>query len=167
VTASHRRRRRVRRNPPNVRGITNSILADLKNGGAVFVGGLATKKLRGAITGMLPTATQTQLAGTAGQIGLSIVGATVTAMAARKFAPAYARFIAAGAFAEAIDCALKQTPIAPYLGAFAVRASAPRVTHSGVRAYPGVGVRAYPAPAALQTGMNAYPTMRAVGTTAF
>lgn len=166
ITSNPRRRRRARRNPPSVRGVTGSIVSDLKNGGAVFVGGVATRKIRGAITGMLPAATQTQVAGAAGQVGLSIVGAVVTAMAARKFAGSYAKFVAAGAFAEAIACGVAQTPIAPFLAAFPVRASAPRVAaYPAVRA---VGVRAYPTTALpVRSGMNAYPTMRSVGATQF
>ena len=157
------RRRRRHRNPPNVRGIAGGVVRDLKNGLGVYGGLVATRKIRGAITGMLPASAQATVQGTAGKIGLSLASAIVASVIARRILPRFAPFIAAGAFAEVVDCAVQATPVGAYLSAY------PRF-----RAYPGTlpvptnasivagGARALPAARTLR----AYPLPRHVGATA-
>lgn len=158
--ARHHKRRR-HSNPPLARGLVGNIVTDLKAGASAFVGGVVTRKIRGAVTGMLPATAQAQVQGAAGQVGLSVVGAIVTSLVARRFAPGYARFIAAGAWSEAISCGVAQTPIASYLGAYSP------TRRIRVAAYPRVGVgggrvAAYPALTATPA-LHAYPQMRVAG----
>lgn len=162
-----RRRRRVRRNPalsrrrarrnPGVasaRGLVGGIVQGLKDGGAVVLGQVGARKVRGAVTGMLPANIQTQVASGFGQVALSVASAIVVSLVARKALPAQSRMISAGAFSETINAALAKTPIAPFLSAYPVR----RVAAPARR-----GVSAWTQPAALRAGMSAYPTMRSVG----
>lgn len=166
--SSRRRRRnpgvvrRVRRNSPfaSTRGIVGGIVQGLKDGGAVVLGQVGARKVRGAVTGMLPANLQAQVATGAGQIALSLASAVVVSLVARKALPNHARMIAAGAWSETINAALAQTPIAPLMSAFPARrrvASAPRR-----------GVAAWPTAAALpagRPGVAAWPMamMRSVG----
>lgn len=156
---SHRRRH-ARRNPP---AIVGNIVSDLQHGLGAWGGLVATRKIRGAITGMLPATAQATVSGTVGKIGLSLVSAIVTSIVARRVLPRHAAFITAGAFAEVIDCGVQATPVGAYFSAY------PRL-----RAYPGTlpapstgrsvvagGARALPA-----RGLRAYPLPRAVGATA-
>ena len=158
------RRRRYRRNPsivPTARGLVGGIVQGVKDGAAVFAGQVAARKVRGAVTGMLPANAQATVATGVGQIGLAIASAVVTTLAARQFAPSgYRRLIAAGAFTEAINAIVAQTPVAAYLSAFPVRsrvrsgynvpAGRTAVASGGLRAYPLAG----------RAGMSAYPTAR-------
>jgi hypothetical protein len=148
-------RRRFSRNPGiSTSGIVGGIVQGLKDGAVVVAGQVAARKIRGAITGMLPAATQTSLKSGAGYVALSIGSAVAVSIAAKKFLPAQARMAAAGAFSEAINAALAQTPIAPYLGAFAPRRIVP------IAGRRPVGVGAWTAPAAV-AGVGAWP--RVVG----
>jgi hypothetical protein len=153
-----RHRRKFARNPgvsSSTRGIVGSIVQGLKDGAVVVAGQVAARKIRGAITGMLPSTSQTAVKSGAGYVALSIGSAVAVSIAAKKFLPAQARMAAAGAFSEAINAALAQTPVAPYLGAFG-----PRRIVATRRA--GVGAWAQPvAVAAGRAGVGAWP--RVVG----
>lgn len=160
-------RRRFRRNPGiSASGLVGGIVQGLKDGGAVVVGQVAVRKLRGALTGMMPATMQTQVASPGlANIGLKVASALVVSLVARKAAPAQSRMIAAGAFSEVINAALAATPIAPYLSAYpggrrALPVQAGNVIPGGRRA----ALSAWTAPR--QVGMSAYPTggnMRSVG----
>lgn len=156
-------RSRYRRNPglPSTRGIVGGIIQGLKDGAAVVGGQVAARKARGAITGMLPAAAKAKVATGAGYVALSIASAIGVSLAARKFLPGQARMIAGGAWSEAINAALAQTPVAPYLGAFApVRRLVPaRGRVNNVSAWPGSG--AAQLAAAGRSGVAAWP--RSVG----
>lgn len=168
-----KRRRRFRRNPGllpgGTKGIVGNIVQGLKDGVAIVGGQVAARKIRGAVTGMLPAATQLEVASGMGYVALSLVSAIAVSIAAKKFIPGQARMIAGGAFSEAINAGIAQTPVAPYLGAFApVRRIVPPITRRaggrpGVNAWPGGG---NPALSAARNGLAAWPMMRAVGTTA-
>lgn len=150
-----RHRRRYRRNPAfigSARGLVGNIVQGLKDGAAVVGGQVATRKIRGAITGMLPATTAAQVSKGMGYVALSLASTIVTALIARKALPGQARMIVAGAYSETINCALAQTPIAPYLSAF------PRRRVAGtVRGWPGN--RVIPQ----RAGVAAWPMMRSVG----
>lgn len=157
VSNPRHRRRRARHNPP-IRGIVGGIMRDLQNGLGAWGGLVATRKIRGAITGMLPATTQATVQGAAGKIGLSLASAIVASIVARRVLPRYAPYIAAGAFAEVVDCAVQQTPVAAYFSAY------PRFRAYPTPAAPGLvvagGRTALPARAG---GLRAYPLPRAVG----
>lgn len=152
----HHARRRFRRNPP-IGSIVNQLKAAAIDGATVFVGQIATRKIRGAVTGILPAATQTKVATGVGYAALNLAAATGVAVAAHKFGGKYARMLAAGAFAEAISCAVAQTPAAPYLGAYP-----PRRIRSGTRAGLGAYVRPSALAAGASAGLSAYPLPRVV-----
>lgn len=153
-----RRRRTFRRNPGlgSARGVVDNIVQGLKDGATVVGGQVIARKIRGAITGMLPASAQTAVKSGAGYVALTIGSAIAVSLAARKFLPAQARMAAAGAFSEAINAALAQTPIAPYLGAFGPRRIVPV---AGRRP----GVSAWPQPRAVAAGVSAWPQPRVVG----
>jgi hypothetical protein len=158
VHARRHARRRYRRNPGIIgssRGIVGGIMQGLKDGAAVVGGQVVTRKVSGAVTGMLPASTAATVATGPGKIALSLASAVITAMIARRVLPGQARLITAGAFSETINCALAQSPIAPFLSAYPMRRTNPRVA-----AYPGTGssrlIGAGPR-------MAAWPTMRVVG----
>lgn len=159
----HRRRRfsarrhhvRRRRNPGlagiTSRGIVGNIVQGLKDGAAVVGGQVVARKVSGAVTGMLPATMQPKVQSGAGKVALSIASAVVTSLIARRVLPAQARLITAGAFSETINCALAMTPIAPFLSAYPMRRTNPRLA-----AYPGTGAgRLIAAPPRLA----AYPRM--------
>lgn len=135
--ANPRHHRRRRRRNPGMGGLVGNIVQDLKNGAGVVLGQVAVRKIRGAVTGMLPAATQTTVATGAGHVALSLAAAITASVAARKFAPGYARYVAAGAMSEVLNGVLATTPIAPFLSAFPrrvpVRMPAGR---NGVNAWP-------------------------------
>jgi hypothetical protein len=142
------RRRAFRHNPPG--GIIGATLQGAKDGSAVVVGQVANRKIVGAVNGAfksLPTTPTMKIAVTAA----AAIGVTIAARQLLKGAiGSYARFIAAGAFSEAINCALAQTPIASYLGAYtrrsvAVGAIGP-ASPSRVRGYVHPGVNGYVQP---------------------
>lgn len=153
---ARRRHRRFRRNPMSLgsaRGIVGSIVQGLKDGAAVVGGQVATRKVRGAITGMLPQATAANVSKGIGYVALSLVSSVVVSMVAKRVLPSQARMIVAGAFSETINCALAQTPIAPYLSAYPRRR---------------VAMNAWPTPkgitgGARAAGVAAWPTMRVAG----
>lgn len=164
--ANPRRRRHYRRNPSILgtsRGIVGGIVQGLKDGGAVVLGQVAARKIKGAVTGMLPATAQAQVSSGVGAIALSLVSAIGASLIAKKALPGQARLITAGAFSETINQALAQTPVAPYL-AGTTRRPVRLVTNGpgarriagGVRAWPGSGV-----PQAGRTGVSAWP--RSVG----
>lgn len=161
AVARHRRRRR---NP----GIASArgIVQGLKDGAAVVGGQVATRKISGAVTGMLPATMQPKVQTGVGKIGLSLLSAVVTSLIARRALPAQSRLITAGAFSETINCALAQTPIAPFLSAYphARRLSAYPTSGynvpAGMSAYPGTGTRRV-----LTAGAPRVPQMRVVGVT--
>lgn len=138
-------RRRYRRNPSlfgTSRGIVGGIVQGLKDGGAVVLGQVAARKIKGAVTGMLPATAQAQVSTGVGAIALSLVSAIGASLIAKKALPGQSRLIAAGAFSETINQALAQTPVAPYL-AGTTRRPVRLVTNAGARRIAG-GVRAWP-----------------------
>ena len=118
----------------------------LKDGAGVVVGQVGTRKLGNLAKQYVPG-----LSATTGLMAAApaFVGAIATAFIVRKAAPKYSRVVTAGAFAEAINQTLAQTPVATYLNAWPA---------GGAR----VGtVSAWPAKAALPApGMRAYPARR-------
>lgn len=106
--------RRRRRNPgiASARGAVGGIVQGLKDGGAVVAGQVVTRKLRGAITGMLPADQQAKMKSGVGYIGLCLLSAVVTSLVAKRALPNYSRLISAGAFSETINAALAQSPTA-------------------------------------------------------
>lgn len=153
-------RRRYRRNPSILgtsRGIVGGIVQGLKDGGAVVLGQVAARKIKGAVTGMLPATTQAQVSSGVGAIALSLVSAIGASLIAKKALPGQAKLITAGAFSETINQALAQTPVAPYLAGTtrrAVRLVNPHQARiaGGMRAWPGSGVSPMG-----RTGMAAWP----------
>lgn len=149
VRANPRRshRRRYRRNPslPSLGGVTNVIKQGVMDGGAVFVGQVAGRKLGAGLNAMLP-ATLLQNSPAIRGILARVAGATVTSIAARKILPNYARFITAGAFSEVINFAVSQNATAAsFLSAYSRRVVAvPRVSAYPRSALPPVRVSAYP-----------------------
>jgi len=136
----------------------------LYDGGAVVVGQVAVRKVRGAITGMLPQDVQTKIqAPGLGNIALKLAAALGVSVIARKAVPAQSRMIAAGAFSEVINGVLATTPIAPYLSAWPSTRRALSVP-ANVRAIaaPGrAGVSAWPGSQVPRQGVSGYP--RSVG----
>lgn len=157
-----RRRRRggFRRNPglSSVSGIVGNVVQGVKDGAAVVVGEIASRKVRGAITGVLPANVQAQVATGAGKIALSIAASLVVSLVARRAMPGQARLITAGAFAESINCALAATPVAKYLAAYPGTGTR-RISGARLGAWTGA---ALPAGTARRTPVAAYP-MRSVG----
>lgn len=148
------------------KGLVNDIVQGLKDGTVIVGGQIGARKIRGAITGMIPVTSQASVQSGAGYIALTVVSALIVSLAAKKFVPAYARMATAGAFSETINAALAQTPVAAYLGAFApVRR---RVIPSGagnrrgVAAWPGASA-SYMALQGARTGVAAWPMPRSVG----
>jgi hypothetical protein len=120
VATRSTRRRRYRRNP-GLGGVVGTIVQGLKDGGAVVGGQVAARKIRGAVTGLLPADMQAKVRTGVGHIALSIASAVTVSLVTKRFLPGYSRMVAAGAFSEAINAALAQTPVAPFLGAFPAR----------------------------------------------
>jgi hypothetical protein len=146
-----------------VRGLTGSIFQGLKDAVAVKVGEIATRKVSGAVKGMMPVAWQAKVATGAGRIALSIGSALGVALLAKRFAPAgYARIVVAGAFSEAADAIISQTPVlsqvvASVNGGGTVAAYPRRVVRrlpGAVGAYPQVDRSGYNVPAGR---FGAYP----------
>lgn len=152
---SRRRSRSFRRNPPILSDIKNGIVDGL----SVVAGQTATRKLGAAISAALPPASTTnQVAASAQFVGTRLAGAIAVGIAARKFAPKYSRMVVAGAFAEVVNCALAQTPVAPFLSALPRRRLVALPSRTGVpavRAWPGQTPRvsAWPTSALPNPGM--------------
>jgi hypothetical protein len=148
----HRRRRHgMRRNPPMLAALKQGVM----DGGAVFVGGWANRRLTGAIQGLIPAAA-TGTAGVSPMLYTVVpqIGAAVAiSYLGNKFAPRYSRMLAAGAFAQAIGSALSLTPLAPFLGALPARRFVRGGGAGNLRAWPGTGM---PRVAGAQ-GMAAWP----------
>lgn len=140
-----RRRHSYRRNPSF--GI-NFLVEGLKDGAGVVVGQVGTRKLANLARQHVPG-----LSATTGIMAVAptFVGAIATAFVARKALPKYSRVITAGAFAEAINQALAQTPVATYLSAWPMGGA--RV--GTVSAWPGRAALPAPAP-----GVRAWPSRR-------
>lgn len=139
AASARRTVRRYKRNPGmSTRGIVGNIVQGLKDGGAVVLGEVGARKVRGAITGMLPANVQAQVASGMGKLALSIASSLAVSMVVRRVLPGQARMVTAGAFAESINCALATTPLAPYLAAYPPRriVAAPAGRMS---AWPGTG----------------------------
>jgi len=161
---THHRRRRARRNPPSLGSVFEEAVTGAGRGFAVVGGQVVTRKIRGAAQGIVPATTNvsTGLPGVATTAGAALA---ITVLAAMLTPPKYRRaaeFVVAGAWSEAINCGLAQTPIAPYLSAFSpTRRSIVRgyVQPARVR-----GVQAWPA-ALPRSGMSAWPGMRVAGNT--
>jgi len=159
-------RRRARRNPPAVKSIITNTIAGVQNGFAVVSGQVLARKIKGAAQGVLPATTNvsTGLPGvavtSAAALAISIASAFLTPAKYRSAA----EFVIAGAWSEAINQALAQTPVAPYLSAFSMRR---------VAAYPlanRASMRAYPAALPRSTGrvaLSGYPTARVAGSFPF
>lgn len=157
--ANPRHHRRRRRRNPSMGGLVGNIVQDLKNGAGVVLGQVAVRKIRGAVTGMLPAATQTTVATGAGHVALSLAAAITASVAARKFAPGYARYVAAGAMSEVLNGVLATTPIAPFLSAFPRRVPV-RVPARGVNAWPAAPAMPTALPAGrvgARSGFAAWP----------
>ena len=138
-------RRRYHRNPVSLGGVTNVIKQGVMDGGAVFVGQVAGRKLGAGLNAMLP-ATLLQNSPAIRGILARVAGATVTSIAARKVLPNYARFITAGAFSEVINFAVSQNATAAsFLSAYSRRVVAvPRVSAYPRAVLPAARVSAYP-----------------------
>lgn len=164
---SNPRRRRRHRNPGLVssgRGIVGNIVQGLRDGAAVVGGQVVTRKVSGAVTGMLPATMQPKVQSGAGKIALSLLSAVVTSLISRRILPVQSRLITAGAFSETINCALAQTPIAPFLSAYPVRSG--YNVAAGMSAYPRPRFAAYPGTGtarAMTAGAPRVPQMRMVG----
>lgn len=138
--------------------------AGIVNGVSVAGGQLLARKIRGAAQGVLPATVNVSkgLSGVATTSAAALLVSWLTAM----FAPARYRrageFIIAGAWSEAINMALAQTPAAPYLSAFS-----PRRMPAGVAAWPNrrvnAGVSAWPAALPRSSGRVAAWPMRMAG----
>lgn len=110
-----RRRSSYRRNP----GIVADLTTGFVDGVSVSGGRLATRKLAAAAAAMLPAPEAGSTMEKVQAVGVRVASALAVGFAARRFAPKWARMITAGAFSDAVDCALAQTPAAPFLSAFA------------------------------------------------
>jgi hypothetical protein len=161
-----RTRRRAYRNPPmlkSAKGAIGGTISDVGHGFSVVGGQVAVRKVKGAAQGVLPATVNVSkgLPGVAVTSGAALAVSVLSAM----FTPAKyrraAEFFVAGAWSEAINCAIALTPIAPFMSAF------PR---PGLNAWPmgggrRVGVAAWPAALPRSSGrvnMGAWP-MRSVG----
>jgi hypothetical protein len=158
-------RRRARRNPPLLRGVSGtvkSVTAGVMNGLSVVGGQVIARKIKGAAQGILPASTNvsTGLPGIATTSAAALAVSVLSAMFAPSKYRRQSEFVIAGAWSEAINCALAASPVAPYLSAFPVR-------RSGVAAWPmrrGVGVNAWPQALPRSTGrVSAWPMPRVVG----
>lgn len=157
VAATTFRRRRARRNPDIITAVGGAAFQGAINGAGVVVGETLGRKIRGAVQGMLPADVNvsTGLPGLATSAAASLA---ITA-AASLFTPAryrkFGEFITAGAWAETINQALAQTPVAKYLSAYpqSLRLAGASRVRGGVRAYPQLPARG---------GVAAYPRMAGV-----
>jgi hypothetical protein len=154
ANARRHTRRRFRRNPSfgRLSGVGAMVMQGVKDGGAVFAGQVAGRKLGAGLNAMLPA---TVLASSPAARGIlsRLAGALGVSIAARKVVPNYARFVTAGAFSEVINFAVSQNATAAsFLSAYSRRA------------VPVARVSGYPRAAALpagRPGVRAYP--RSVG----
>jgi hypothetical protein len=137
-------------------------VAGVGRGFAVVSGQVVARKIKGAAQGILPATTNvsTGLPGIATTAGAAVA---ITVLVALLAPPKYKRvgeFVIAGAWSEAINCGLAQTPIAPYLSAFPMR-------RSPVRGYvqpAHAGMSAWAAALPRNTGrVAAWPEMRVTG----
>lgn len=136
-----RRRRGYRRNPPG--GMMGQVTEGLQDGLAVVGGQVIARKLATGVAAMVPTPTNATIQKVQ-YVGLRLAAAIGVAMASKKFAPKYSRMMTAGAFSEAINAGLAQTPIAPFLAAIPRRRGNPAL--AGRRINPAIGrVAAWPA----------------------
>jgi hypothetical protein len=141
-------RRRYRRNPGMGGGIVSTIKQGVKDGAMVLVGEVAQGRASALAGKFVP------VGGIAGEAITGIGSAVIVTIAARKFLPGGARFIAAGAFANAVRRLVSAvSPTAASLlgdgeviGGMPVGAlySAGNVLDDGMGAYPGGGLGAYP-----------------------
>ncbi len=147
----HRRRHTTRRYRHNPRFRVNFLMEGLKDGVAVSVGQIATKKLGGIVQQYVPGLSGS---GTAQAIGSKALAAVGTALIVRKVFPRGARMIAAGAFSEVVNAAVAATPVGATLGLSAW--PAPVAPTRGIRAWT-------PAPALPAAGVRAWPVARVGG----
>lgn len=108
-----RHRRGFRRNPP---GMMGQVMEGLQDGAAVVAGQVIARKLATGVAAMVPAPSSASIQKVQ-YVGLRLAAAVGISVMARKFAPKYSRMMAAGAFSEAINAGLAQTPIAPFLAA--------------------------------------------------
>jgi hypothetical protein len=120
-------RRRYRRNPGMGSGIIGTLKTGIINGLKVNIGEAIQGRAASAIARVVP------IGGIAGTAIAELGSAVAIALGARKFAPAHATMIAAGAFANANKHVL--TAISPTAGA---------LLGDVYGAYPGGGLGAYP-----------------------
>ena len=148
---SHRRRRHHRRNPDLIGSIGGGALHGITHGATVVAGQVVARKLKGATQGILPSSMNVS-SGMAG-VATSAVAALGVTVAHALLTPAKYKtlgaFVVAGAWSEAINQALAQTPIAPYLAAY------PRPALRIVTPVRGGRIAAYPR-AALSAGAPAF-----------
>lgn len=143
-------RRRYHRNPGGS-GIVSTIKQGVKDGAMVLVGEVAQGRASALAGKFVP------VGGIAGEAITGIGSAVVVTIAARKFLPGGARFIAAGAFANAVRrlvsavsptaaSLLGDTGDGAVVGGIPTGAlySAGNVLDDGMGAYPGGGLGAYP-----------------------
>ena len=159
MNSHHKRGRRHRRNPDMIGAIGGGALHGITHGAAVVAGQVVARKLKGATQGILPASLNVS-SGMAGVATSAIAALGVTVAHALLTPPKYktlGAFVVAGAWSEAINQALAQTPIASYLSAFP--RSPLRIVNPAARGR----IAAYPR-AALAAGapaFSAYP--RTVG----
>lgn len=124
----------------SVKHIGGGAVDGLVNGGLVVLGQVAARKIRGAAQGVLPATTNVS-SGMAGVV-TSLVAAVGVSIAThfvpkRLLSTARAAHVVAGAFSEAWNQGIAQTPLAPYMSAFprptVVRIARPNL--NGVRGY--------------------------------
>jgi hypothetical protein len=156
-TRAHHRRR----NPPSV---INALMDGAMNGAQVYIGGLATRKFAGAVTGAMSSSATTTTPSAITPIILRLGGAVVIALATSKLAPRFSDMLTAGAFSETYSAALAQTALAPYLGAMPprrfVRSTAAKLRgHGNLAAWPMAGGRAQ-LTSGQNAGMRAWPRQR-------
>ncbi len=157
VAATTHRRRRARRNPDIITAVGGAAFQGAINGAGVVVGETLGRKIRGGVQGMLPADVNVS-SGLPGLATSAAVSLAVTA-AASMFTPAryrkFGEFVVAGAWAETINQALAQTPVAKYLSAYPspLRLAGGARVRGAVRAYPQLPAR---------SGVAAYPRMAGV-----
>lgn len=127
----------------------------------VVAGETYARKARGALGGMLPATVNVST----GWHGVAVTGAAaLAATIAATLAPAKFKraleSVAVGAWAETGNCAIAQTPAAPFFAGRALSAYPQRIRSRRP------GVQAWPAVTSGSAGVSAWPTFRAAGTPA-
>jgi hypothetical protein len=156
-----RHHRRRRRNPDIIAAIGGNATKQGITALGVVAGETLARKGRGALQGMLPTTVNVSSGWTSVAVtaAAALAASIVSTLAPSKFKRA-AESLAVGAWAETLNCAIAQTPAAPYFAGRALSAYPQRLRSRRP------GVQAWPAVTSGGAGMNAWPTFRAAGTPA-